>query len=73
VVDCSGLENLAGIGGKTPETAHFSDIDAAQDAMFTPCSAGSDGAKVGTLSTRLINHLLDPIYRMAGDGWRNNQ
>ena len=28
---------------------------------------------IARLATRLINHLLAPIYRMAGDGWRNNQ
>lgn len=29
--------------------------------------------KTESLAMRLINHILAPIYRMAGDGWRNNQ
>ena len=29
--------------------------------------------KTESMAMHLINHLLAPIYRMAGDGWRNNQ
>jgi hypothetical protein len=48
VVECSGLENLA---GKPPETAETVDLcgpQPAQDATFTGRSAGRDGANVGT-------------------------
>ena len=32
-----------------------------------------DSAERGGLFMRIINHLLAPIFLLAGDGWRNNQ
>jgi hypothetical protein len=48
VVDCSGLENLAGKSPETAETVDLCGSHPAQDATFTGRSARRDGAKVGT-------------------------
>lgn len=48
MVDCSGLENLAGKAPETAETADFCGSQAAQDAPFRTCSDAPDGTGVGT-------------------------
>ncbi len=48
VVDCSGLENQSQQLPKVAEMAAASPYAAARDALFAPCSAASDGTRVGT-------------------------
>src|SRR5262245_21808645 len=50
VVDCSGLENLAGKMPKTAETSENCGIQDAHNAMFTARSEGCDGNNVGTVA-----------------------
>jgi len=50
VVYCNGLENPAGIAGKTPETPGLREFGAAHNAPFPARSADRDGANVGTNS-----------------------
>lgn len=64
VVDCSGLENLAGKAPEMAETADFCGSQSAQDAPFMDRSAVDVGSNVGTLiallhSPRRLRHCID--------------
>jgi hypothetical protein len=58
VVECSGLENLAGNVPETAEMAGFCGSQDAQDALFTERSAGPDGAQVGTRHSDYLHAVL---------------
>lgn len=65
MVDCSGLENLAGNPAKTAEMADFCGSQAAQDAPFTERSAAQDGNKVGTETLADTGDWLENARREA--------
>jgi hypothetical protein len=66
VVDCSGLENLAGKAPETAETAELCGLGDAQEALFTGRSEGQDGTEVGTgLRDSWESQFVQATIRMA--------